>query len=100
MFELIFLGGLIVGWLICAYVPWLIRSVLTRGHAGLGMLPLCLVSGLVGAFAVPLLGFDGAGGLRTSFVVAAAIPAALLLLRQLTRTAPPATGEPRQQESE
>ena len=100
MFQLIFLGGLVLGWLLCAYLPWLVRSVATRGHAGLGMLPLCLLSGLVAALSVPILGFDGTVGLRASFVVAAAVPALLLTLRQLTRPTAHARSESHQQEPE
>jgi hypothetical protein len=41
LFALIFLSLFLLGWLFCAFLPWLAVSVATRGNAGLGM-PLCL----------------------------------------------------------
>lgn len=85
LFDAIFLSMLFVGWLVCAFVPWLALSVVTRGDAGIGNLPLCLVAGVVAAVAVPLLGMDDATGLWLSFVVAAAAPAILLAVGRYTR---------------
>lgn len=82
LFDAIFLGMLLAGWLLCAYVPWVVLSVATRGHAGMWSLPLSLFGGVVCALAVPLLGADGWGGLWASFAVAALAPAALLGIRQ------------------
>lgn len=82
LFTLIFMALFVVGWSICALAPWVAASVMTRGGAGLAMLPLCLVAGNVSAMAVPLLGFDGRGGLVASFVVAAVVPALLIATRR------------------
>lgn len=82
LFDAIFLGILLAGWLLCAYVPWVVLSVVTRGKAGLRTLPLALFTGLVGALAVPVLGADGWGGVWASFAVAALAPALLLAVRQ------------------
>lgn len=82
LFDLIFLSLLAVGWLICAYLPWLTLSIATRGRAGLKLLPLCLFAGLVAALAVPILGFDNEIGLGLSFLVAFATPALLLAARR------------------
>ncbi|MCK9519237.1 MAG: hypothetical protein M0R74_09495 [Dehalococcoidia bacterium] len=78
LFDLIFLGLFMVGWLACAYVPWLAVSVATRGNAGMMLLPICLFTGVVGALTVPVLGFEGAGGLKASFLVAFAASGAIL----------------------
>ncbi|MCC7364708.1 MAG: hypothetical protein IT303_10075 [Dehalococcoidia bacterium] len=88
-FEAIALTVLVAGWLVCAYLPWFLFSVFTRGHAGLGMLPLCLFAGVVGALAVPILGLRDGTGLVLSFVAAAVVPVALLAAR---RFAMPARG--------
>jgi hypothetical protein len=87
VFDAIFLGLLFAGWLICAYAPWVVVSVVTRGGAGLGYLPLCLLAGVVGALAVPLLGLDDATGLGLSFAVALLAPSALLAARWFARPA-------------
>ncbi|MBI2765380.1 MAG: hypothetical protein HYX53_05625 [Chloroflexi bacterium] len=84
LFDLIFLGVFTLGWLISAYIPWLALSIATRGRAGLVYLPLCLFSGVVAALAVPVLGFDGRGGLALSFAAAFTVPAALLAARRLS----------------
>jgi hypothetical protein len=86
-FDLIFGGLLLAGWLICAYAPWVVASIVTRGHAGFAMLPLCLFSGVVGALAVPILGADGVAGLWASFGVAAAVPSILLVLQRAAAAA-------------
>jgi hypothetical protein len=103
MYQAIFIGLFVVGWLVCAYVPWLALSIATRGNAGLGNLPLCLLAGLAGGFAVPLLILDDANGLWLSFVMAAALPSLLLVARRISLAAhagnrraapPPAVPEP------
>ncbi len=84
MFEAIFLTLIIGGWLIAAAFPWFLLSVVTRGNAGLGMLPVCWLAGLAGAFAVPLLGADDGNGLRLSFAVAFLVPVVLLAVRRFS----------------
>lgn len=93
MFTLIFGGLFLAGWLLCAYVPWVVLSVTTRGGAGLAVLLLCLLAGVVGALAVPMVGFDGGGGLIASFAVAAAAPTLLLGVRRFSFAAMPARGK-------
>ena len=82
LFELIFVSLFLLGWLFCAFLPWLALSIATRGHAGIGMLPLCLFTGVVAALAVPVLINDGWTGLWLSFVAATLAPAALLAIRR------------------
>jgi hypothetical protein len=88
MYSVIFVGLFVAGWLICAYIPWFVLSLATRANAGLKYLPLCLFAGVVAGLATPLLIDDGATGLWLSFVLAAAVPAALLALRRVTLVAP------------
>ena len=83
IFDLVFLGAFVAVWLGCAYLPWLVLSLSTRGRAGLGRLPLALFGGLVGALAVPLLGLDNATGLWLSFLVAFLSSATALGLARL-----------------
>ena len=84
LFTAIFLGFLLAGWLVCAFVPWLAVSVATRGNAGLVNLPLCLFAGVVCAVAVPLLGMTDATGLWLSFGVAVGAPSLLLAARRFS----------------
>lgn len=84
LFTAIFLGMLVAAWLCCAFVPWLVVSVFTRGNAGLWSLPLCLLTGLVCGLAVPLLGFTGKAGLWLSFPIALVAPALLLAARRFS----------------
>lgn len=81
-FEAIALTLMVAGWLVCAYLPWFLFSVFTRGNAGLAMLPLSLFAGLVGALIVPVLGLRDGTGLALSFVAAALLPAGLLAARR------------------
>lgn len=92
MFTLIFGSAFVMAWLICGFVPWLALSVATRGHAGLGQLPLCLFAGLVAGLAVPILGMNGRNGIWLSFLTATAVPILLLVARRLSLAAhaPPA----------
>jgi hypothetical protein len=87
LYAAIFLTIFITGWLICAFLPWLVLSVATRGNAGLAYLPLCLFAGVVAGFAVPLLGLNNLTGLFLSFVAAMAIPALLLAVAHFSRGA-------------
>jgi hypothetical protein len=100
LFDLIFLGLFLAGWLICAYVPWVVLSIRTRGGAGLKYLPLCLFTGVVAALAVPVLGFDGGGGLASSFVAALAAPALLLAVRRISLPAAAPAPAPEPERSE
>lgn len=93
LFDAIFLAIFLAGWLICAYVPWVAYSVATRGNAGMPMLPLCLLVGVVAALAVPVLGFTGRGGLIASFPAAFAGSAAIMALRRATLPAGARTPE-------
>lgn len=89
LFDVIFVSLFVAGWLVCAFLPWLVVSVATRGNAGLANLPLCLFAGLVAALAVPM-GFNGAGGLRMSFGAAVVVPSLLLGVRRFSMSALPA----------
>ncbi|MEX0781145.1 MAG: hypothetical protein WD557_00735 [Dehalococcoidia bacterium] len=87
LFAIIFLSLFLVGWLVCAFLPWLAVSVATRGNAGLGMLPMCLFTGVVAALAVPLLVNDGWTGVWLSFVAAIVAPAVLMAVRRFAASA-------------
>ena len=87
LYEIIFVGLFLAGWLVCAFIPWLVVSAITRGNAGIGMLPLCLFAGVVGALAVPFLINDGWTGVWLSFVAAVVAPAGLMAVRRLTADA-------------
>ena len=95
LFNLIFLSLFAIGWLICAFLPWLILSVATRGRAGMAYLPLCLFAGVVAGIAVPVLGLDDGTGLIVSFAMAAAVPTMLLLLGRYSRGSRAALAEAR-----
>ena len=84
LFTAIFLGALLVGWAVCAFLPWLVLSVATRGNAGLGNLPLSVFAGVVCALAVPVLGLTDVRGLWLSFAAAVLGPALLLLARRFS----------------
>jgi hypothetical protein len=84
LFAIIFLSLFVLGWMVCAFLPWLAVSVGTRGNAGLGMLPLCLFTGVVAGLAVPLLVNDGWPGLWMSFAAALVAPSALMAIRRMT----------------
>ena len=88
LYALIFISLFVAGWLACAYLPWLVLSVATRGNAGLRYLPLCLLAGVTAGLAVPLLGLDDATGLWLSFLLAALVPSLLLVIRRVTLPAP------------
>lgn len=82
MFTAIFLSLFLSAWLVLGFLPWLAFSVATRGQAGLGMLPLCLLTGVVAGLAVPLLGKDDGEGIWISMLVALVAPAVLMTARR------------------
>ena len=82
MFTAIFLTLIVLGWLVLGFVPWLAWSVVSRGHAGLGMLPLCLLAAIVAGLAVPLLLRDDEWGLVWSAAAAAFASFILLAARR------------------
>ncbi len=84
MFTAIFVSVFVVAWLLLAFVPWLALSVATHGDAGLANLPLCLVAGLVGGLAVPLLGKEDETGIVLSMVAAVIAPSLLLMARRFS----------------
>lgn len=95
LFDLIFLTAFSIGWLACAFVPWLALSVATRGDAGLGYLPACLAVGMAAALVVPLLGLTDGRGLAFSFVAAAVAPSLLLGAGRLSRASRSSLAEQR-----
>lgn len=82
LFTLLFSGIFVLLWSICGLIPWLVTSVISRGSAGLALLPLCIFTANVAAIAVPVLGADGMGGFIASFPVAIAASTALILVRK------------------
>jgi len=84
LFDAIFIALFLAGWLLCAFVPWLALSVLTRGNAGLANLPLCLFAGVVAALAVPVFGLDNAAGIWVSFGASFVAPSLLLTARRFS----------------
>jgi hypothetical protein len=84
MFDLIFVTLFVAGWSICGIVPWLALSIATRGQAGLIYLPLTIFAANVGGMAVPVLGLDTGRGMAVSFLVALAVPTALLIARRMS----------------
>jgi hypothetical protein len=89
LFEVIFLGLLVAGWLVVGVVPWMAVSVATRGEAGLANLPLCLVAAVAGGLLVPLVGLTDGTGLWLSFLAALLLPSGLMLARRLSLGAIP-----------
>ncbi len=85
LFTLLFVTLYVLGWLALGFVPWLVLSVFTRGHAGLRYLPLSMGAGVVGGLAVPILFRDDGLGLILSFVVALVLPTLLLAIPRATR---------------
>ena len=84
LFEVIFLGLLMTGWLIVGILPWLVVSVATRGDAGLANLPLCLLAAVVAGLLVPIVGLTDGTGLWLSFVAALVAPSGLMAARRLS----------------
>jgi hypothetical protein len=93
VFTAIFLSLIVAAWLFLAFIPWLAWSVATRGNAGLGMLPLCLLAGVVAGLAVPLLGLNDEWGLLWSAAACVVASAGLLAARRLAAKA--GDGQPR-----
>ncbi len=87
LFDLIFLGLFVSGWLLCGYIPWVALSVATRGNAGLGNLPLSLFVGLVAGLSVPILFRQDGLGAAISFVTALFAAIALLAARRFAASA-------------
>jgi hypothetical protein len=83
IFTALFVSAFVIGWLACAYIPWLVTSIVTHGRAGFGTLALCLLAGLVAAIAVPVLGLDNEVGIAVSFAMAAASSAVVVALRRI-----------------
>lgn len=86
VFDALFLGLFVMGWVGAGTLAWLVGSVATRGNAGLGTLPLAAFAGVVGGLLVPFVGFTGRGGLFGSFVVAALFGAMVTFARILGRS--------------
>jgi hypothetical protein len=86
VFTAIFLALLIGGWVICAYLPWAVWSIATKGQAGVQYLPLCVFAGVVCALAVPVLGADGMTGFWVSFPVAGLASLGALVAAHAGRT--------------
>lgn len=84
MFAAIFISLFVAAWLILGFLPWLALSVATRGHAGLGMLPLSMLTGLVAGLSVPLLGKDDGEGIWISMIAAFVAPCFLLAARRFS----------------
>ncbi len=84
LFDAIFIALFVGGWTLCAFVPWLALSVLTRGRAGLANLPLCLFAGVVAGLAVPILGLDNAAGIWLSLGASFVAPSLLLAARRFS----------------
>lgn len=87
LFDALFVGLFVLGWLACGTLAWLVGSVLTRGNAGIITLPLAGFAAVAGGLVVPFLGFTGIGGLAGSFVAASALAALVTFARILRRVA-------------
>jgi len=82
LFDLIVGTLFVVTWSAIGIVPWLAVSVITRGHAGMAMLPLCMLASLAGGMLVPFLGFTAASGIWLSFIAALALSSLTILARR------------------
>lgn len=87
LFDLIAGALLITVWMALGVVPWLVASVLTRGHAGVVLLPLCMLAGVAGGMLVPFLGFTDVLGIWLSFASALVLPAILVAARRFASPA-------------
>jgi hypothetical protein len=87
-FDQIFVTLFVTGWALCGLFAWLAASVLTRGHAGLVMLPASMATAVLFALLVPFLGATGVGGIWLSFVVAVVAPSLLLAARRFALEIP------------
>ena len=88
LFTLLFVTLYVLGWVALGFAPWFLLSVATRGRAGLRYLPLCMLAGLVGGLAVPILIRNDGLGLILSFVVALALPTLLLAIHRVAHRQP------------
>jgi hypothetical protein len=93
-FDQIFVILFVTGWALCGLLAWLAASVLTRGHAGLVMLPASMATSVLFALLVPFLGATGVGGIWLSFVAAVAAPSLLLAARRFALYAPIGAARP------
>jgi hypothetical protein len=84
VFAAIFITLFVAAWLILGFFPWLALSVATRGNAGLGMLPLSMLTGVVAGLSVPLLGKDDGEGIWISMIAALVAPCLLLAVRRFS----------------
>jgi hypothetical protein len=82
LFNIIFVSLFIAAWMALGLIPWVVTSVLTRGHAGMAYLPLCLLAGVAGGMLVPFLGFTGTGGIWLSMLAALLLPSILMVARR------------------
>jgi hypothetical protein len=87
-FEQIFVALFVTGWALCGLFAWLAASVLTRGHAGLVMLPASMATAVLFALLVPFLGATGVRGIWLSFVVATVAPSLLMAARRFALDIP------------
>jgi len=86
-FDALALTLLVAAWTVFGAIPWLVLSVVSRGNAGLAFLPAAMLTGVVGALVVPIVGATGLTGLFVSFPAALAASAALLAARKLRLSA-------------
>ncbi|GBD23198.1 hypothetical protein HRbin29_00856 [bacterium HR29] len=86
LFDAVFVGLFVLGWLACGLLAWLAGSVATRGNAGLATLPLAALAGVTGGLIVPFAGFTGGGGLAASFAAAASLAGLVTFARIISRT--------------
>jgi len=84
LFDAIFLGLFVGGWVVAGGMPWLVLSITTRGRAGLQYLPLCMFTGIVAGLAVPIIGLNGRTGIWVSFISALVAPSLLLAGRRFS----------------
>jgi hypothetical protein len=81
-------GAIFIGfWMTLGIVPWLVASILTRGSAGLALLPICMLAGAAGGMLVPFLGFTNVSGIWLSFLAAVALPGFLMAARRFANPA-------------
>jgi hypothetical protein len=84
LFEPIFISLFVALWMTLGLIPWVVTSVLTRGHAGMVYLPLCLLAGVAGGMLVPFVGFTGVGGIWLSMTAGLLLPSMLMGARRLS----------------
>lgn len=84
LFPLIAGSLLLATWMAIGLLPWLATSVLTRGHAGLVYLPVCMFLGVTGGLLVPFIGLTGWSGVWLSLLAALLLPATLMVARGIS----------------